>query len=207
MTTLGEEARPLIGDLATARFLVTSSEQGIETVEVAHEALIRHWNRSQGLGQQCPGLPDLAEAVGAVRGRVAELNRDRTALLRGGLLAEAQRWLAERPQDLDAPEREFIEASIRQQEKGEASGSLEEAVPRRTFHRRCRGCVRGNGPGRVAWWQWGTRDENAAIAKEETRMKALRNLSASLAAQSAAVRDKLPQRSVLLASNQLIFMK
>ena len=45
------------------------------------------------------------------------LNRDRTALLRGGLLAEAQRWLAERPQDLDAPEREFIEASIRQQER------------------------------------------------------------------------------------------
>ena len=43
---------------------------------------------------------------------MAELNRDRTALLRGGLLAEAQRWLAERRQDLDAPEREFIEASI-----------------------------------------------------------------------------------------------
>ena len=35
-------------ELATARLLVTSSEQGIETVEVAHEALIRHWKRSKG---------------------------------------------------------------------------------------------------------------------------------------------------------------
>ena len=28
MTTLGEEARPLVAELATARFLVTSSERG-----------------------------------------------------------------------------------------------------------------------------------------------------------------------------------
>src|SRR3954464_10312684 len=48
LTTLGEEARPLIAGLATARLLVTSSIEDIETVEVAHEAMIRHWARSKG---------------------------------------------------------------------------------------------------------------------------------------------------------------
>ena len=51
-------------------------------------------------------------------------NRDWTAVLRGGLLAEAQRWLIERGSDLDAAEREFIAMSVRQQE-------LEREVERR----------------------------------------------------------------------------
>ena len=216
MTTLGEEARPLVAELATARLLVTSSDQGIETVEVAHEALIRHWKRSQGVGQQRPRLPDLAEAAGAVRGRVAELNRDRTTLLRGGLLAEAQRWLAERRQDLDAPEREFIEASIRQQEREKQAEAWRKRFLVRLSIAAVVAAFLATGLGGVAWWQSGIADENAGQCKDErgkgqrnaataktNEVKALRNLSASLAAQSAAVRDKFPQRSVLLASESV----
>src|SRR5262249_996866 len=47
MRTLGEAARPLIEDLVKARLMVKSSEQGVETVEVAHEAMIRHWKQSK----------------------------------------------------------------------------------------------------------------------------------------------------------------
>jgi tetratricopeptide (TPR) repeat protein len=115
LMTLGEEARPLIAGLATARLLVTGSEQGAETVEVAHEALIRHWARSKGWVNQARGFLTWRKRLEPL---VDEWrNRDPTALLRGGLLVDAQRWLAERRADLDAWEREFIEASIRQQEK------------------------------------------------------------------------------------------
>ena len=51
--------------------------------------------------------------------------RDPAALLRGGQLAEAQRRLTERLQDLDDPEREFIKA-----------GLLRQAAKRRSERRR-----------------------------------------------------------------------
>jgi formylglycine-generating enzyme required for sulfatase activity len=47
---IGEAARPLVRQLADARLLVTGRDEttGEETVEVAHEALIRNWDRLQG---------------------------------------------------------------------------------------------------------------------------------------------------------------
>jgi hypothetical protein len=116
LTTLGEEDRSLIGGLVTARLLVTSSEHGIETVEVAHEALIRHWDRSKGWVNNARGFLTWRKRLKPFVDDWQNLKRDRTTLLQGDRLAEAQRWFAERPQDLDAPEREFIEASVRQQE-------------------------------------------------------------------------------------------
>jgi len=168
LTTLGEEARPLIESLTKARLLVTGSEGGVDTVEVAHEALIRHWDRSKGWVNNARGFLTWRKRL---KPFVDEWrNRDRTALLRGGLLAEAQRWLAERGQDLDPPEREFIEAGVQQQEREKQA----EAEREQTL-------------------------VQLSITAKRNEEKAQRNLSASLAAQSAAVRDKLPQRSVLLA--------
>jgi hypothetical protein len=108
--SLGEEARPLIEALATARLLVTNSEQGSGTVEVAHEALIRHWWRSQ------EWVADAREFL-TWRKRLKPFvdewkDRDNRLYLRDGFLAEAQRWLAERRWDLDDAEREYIEVSI-----------------------------------------------------------------------------------------------
>ena len=160
MTTLGEAARPLVAELATARLLVTSSDQGTaETVEVAHEALIRHWKRSQGWVNNARGFLTWRKRLEPFVDEWQKLNRDRTALLRGGLLAEAQRWLTERRQDLDAPEREFIEASIRQQEaseEAEAGGSGSSS----DLRRRGRGCVPGNEPGRR--WHGGNGESREA---------------------------------------------
>jgi WD40 repeat protein len=193
MTTLGEDARPLVAKLATARLLVTSSDQGTETVEVAHEALIQHWKRSQGWVNSARGFltwrKRLEPFVEVWR------NQDPTALLRGGLLAEAQRWLTERKQDLDKPESEFIEASLRQQEEErQADLRTKRFLVRLSITAVLAACL-ATALGGLAWQEWGVANKN--------EVKALRNLSASLAAQAAAVRKDFPQRSVLLAAEAM----
>ena len=61
LTEVGEEARDLVKKLADARLVVTGREEatGQETVEVAHEALIRHWSGSRAgstpTGSFCSG--------------------------------------------------------------------------------------------------------------------------------------------------------
>jgi hypothetical protein len=114
LSTLGEDARNLIANLATERLLVTSSEQGGEAVEVAHEALIRHWDRSKGWVNNARGFLTWRKRLEPFVEEWQE--RDRTALLRGALLVEAQRWFDERRQDLDASEYELIAASIRNED-------------------------------------------------------------------------------------------
>jgi WD40 repeat protein len=109
-----EGAGELVQKLANARLVVTGRDAatGQETVEVAHEALIRHWSRLQGwLNADREFLlwrqrlrHDLAEWQ--------RTNQDEGALLRGTSLAEAERWLAGRAEHLTPGEREFIEASL-----------------------------------------------------------------------------------------------
>ena len=161
-------------------------------MEVAHEALIRHWKRSQGWVNNARGFLTWRKRLEPFVDEWQKLNRDRTALLRGGLLAEAQRWLTERRQDLDAPEREFIEASLRQQEAEQQADLRRKRFLVGLSITAVVAAFLASILGGVAWWQ-----RQVAVKSE---VKALRNLSASLAAQSAAVRDDFPQRSVLLAS-------
>jgi hypothetical protein len=220
LTTLGKEARSLIESLAKARLLVTSSEQGFETVEVAHEALIRHWNRSKGWVNNARGFLTWRQRLEPFVDEWQKQDRDRTALLRGGLLAEAQCWVAERGQDLDDAEREFIEAGIRQQERDKRAEAWRKRVLVGLSVTAVVAAVVATGLGGMAWNEWGIADEKAAEAKanEEkahnnaatsrtNEKKAYRNLSASLAAQSVVVRDGLPQRSVLLAAEAVNIWK
>jgi hypothetical protein len=87
---------------------------GEETAQVAHEALIRGWERLRSwIGrdrefllwrQQLRPFIDKWQALKQDRG---------TALLQGIYLAEARRWLRDRGRDLNLQEREFIQASER----------------------------------------------------------------------------------------------
>lgn len=97
-----------------ARLVVMGRDEssGQETVEVAHEALIRGWgdlkkcidkNREFLLWRQ-QLLPFLN------KWRALGENRN-SALLHGVYLAEALRWLRERSKDLSSEERQFIKAS------------------------------------------------------------------------------------------------
>jgi hypothetical protein len=111
-----------------------------------------------------------------------------------------------RPQDLDVAEREFIEAGGRQQEAETQAESWRKRVLVGLTVGAVVAAFLASGFGGIAWREWGIADQNEAIAKTNLE-KAQRNLSASLAAQSAAVRDKLPLKSLLLASESVNIYK
>jgi tetratricopeptide (TPR) repeat protein len=105
-----EAERDVLQTFVIARLLVAKREEGsgIETIEVAHEALIRRWEK-------------LREALDAdrefliwrrrldSRRKAWELKgRDNNWLLYGGERDDAQRWLNERGVELTAAEIEFL---------------------------------------------------------------------------------------------------
>jgi formylglycine-generating enzyme required for sulfatase activity len=114
MDRLDEEGREIVAQLARERLLVTGRDEasGKETLEVAHEALIRHWGRLQ---KWLDADRDFRTWRHRLAASLEEWERsggkDRDTLLRGGPLAEAERWKKERDQDLSDDERTFIRAS------------------------------------------------------------------------------------------------
>ena len=99
--------------LADAR-LVTTSE---DSVQVAHEALIREWPTLRGwLEDNREGLRlhrQLTEA--AQDWQAAEGEPD--MLIRGARLAQAREWAASHTDDMNSLEKEFLEASIASSER------------------------------------------------------------------------------------------
>jgi hypothetical protein len=111
---LGDEVWWLAQRLAGEenRLVVTNVSAARETVEVIHEALIRHWprlvewiNRDRALQTWLRQIKSNVDVWLANRD-------DDGALLRGGMLAQATDWLAKRRGDLSQKELEFIEASV-----------------------------------------------------------------------------------------------
>ena len=105
--------------LATTRLVVTGrDESGDETVEIVHEALIAGWDRLREWIEADRAFRVWQERV---RGALAEWERtghDTGMLLRGTALAEAERWLEQRPNDISSAERSFIDASRTHQHRG-----------------------------------------------------------------------------------------
>jgi WD40 repeat protein len=102
-------ARPRLQQFVNARLLVSREFDGDPVIEVAHETLFSAWDRlRQWLADDREFLL-WRRRLDSVR-QVWGLSRDDGALLRGGLLAEAERWAREHP--LDLAEQEFVSASV-----------------------------------------------------------------------------------------------
>jgi hypothetical protein len=119
---LGDAVQPVVRVLADARLVVTGRDEatGEQTLEVAHEALIRHWRRLRNWLDQDREFLLWHQRL---RGAVAEwehTEHDAGGLLRGAPLAEAERWVGERPNDLTPAERRLIQESValRKREQG-----------------------------------------------------------------------------------------
>jgi WD40 repeat protein len=109
------EVRAVLNILADAR-LVTLGE---DTAEVAHEALIREWpTLREWLNQDREGLRLHRHLTEAAHDWEL-LGRDAGALYRGAHLAQAREWEILHPKALNAGERAFLNASIRQEEREE----------------------------------------------------------------------------------------
>jgi hypothetical protein len=112
---LTEPERDVIGPFVEARLLVLDRGEAAatQTVEVAHEALIRGWRRlGEWVDQQREFLL-WRQRLGQALAEWELTARDRDALLRGPALKEALARTRERKADLSGPEREFIQLSRR----------------------------------------------------------------------------------------------
>ncbi|MBV7331133.1 ATP-binding protein [Chloroflexi bacterium TSY] len=114
---LGEENWALVRKLADARLVVTSrNADGQETVEVVHEALIQHWGKLDEWLNKVRAFRVWQEQLRSDMYRWQDVNEDNGALLRGALLADAERWLAEYEDNLTSDEVNFVQASVEHRE-------------------------------------------------------------------------------------------
>ncbi|PNJ93450.1 hypothetical protein CEP13_12505, partial [Cylindrospermopsis raciborskii C03] len=114
---IGEENWSLVNKIADTRLVVTStntSEQ--ETVEVAHEALIRNWGELRNWIDSNREFRAWQERLRVIRQQWESTERDTELLLRGGMLVQAEERLKERPEDL-INELKFIEESIQEKNR------------------------------------------------------------------------------------------
>ncbi len=118
-----ESAQPLVKNLADARLLVTGQDRvtGVQSVEVAHEALIRSWGRLRGWVDEDREFLLWSQRLKVALEEWERTDHDAETLLRGAPLAEAERWLSERPQDLPPGEQDFIRESMAARERERAA--------------------------------------------------------------------------------------
>ncbi|WP_406633207.1 hypothetical protein [Amycolatopsis sp. WGS_07] len=114
---LGGDVRSVLEHLAAARLVVL----GEDSVEIAHEALIRSWPRLRGwLAEDREGLRvhrDLTDAAAAWRA----LDEDPGALYRGVRLVLARSWAERHGWAMSQSERDFLAASMAEDTRVEAA--------------------------------------------------------------------------------------
>ncbi len=109
----GDTTRAVLKALADAR-LITMAE---DAAEVAHEALIREWPTLRGwLEDNRDGLR-LHRQITEASQEWTDLGRDPDLLFRGARLTQVREWTAAHPDELNALERDFVDASIEKNEE------------------------------------------------------------------------------------------
>ena len=110
---MGAEDHRLTLQLADERLLVTSQVAGggEETIEVSHEALIRHWDRLKGWVDADRRFLLWQQRLRIVVDQYEENHKSSDLLLRGFPLTEALEWLKKKPDSFSARERQFVMAS------------------------------------------------------------------------------------------------
>ena len=101
---IGDTFWPVVQRLADARLVVTNTNaEGNETVELAHEALIREWQRLREWLDANREFRRWQQQMRIAVEHWRQNSEDESTLLFGGRLAEAERWASERPDRRSAP--------------------------------------------------------------------------------------------------------
>jgi WD40 repeat protein len=115
---LGKSRWELAQRLAGTRLVVTSRDLGgNETVELAHEALLVSWRRLAAWIEADRAFRAWQERIRSTIQQWEASGHDDGALLRGGPLAEAERWLEQRRNDTSPVEQTFVSASRARQDR------------------------------------------------------------------------------------------
>ncbi|MBW4628105.1 MAG: CHAT domain-containing protein [Brasilonema octagenarum HA4186-MV1] len=109
----------LVTHLADERLVVTNRNEltNEETVEVVHEALIRHWKRLRGWMQENRKFRVWQEGLRVALQQWVDSKKDDGALLRGVPLTVAEDWLQQRGGEVRQAQRWFIEKSVALRER------------------------------------------------------------------------------------------
>lgn len=115
---LPERVHPVLTRLEEGRLLVSGDgEDGQRTVEVAHEALFRSWDRLKTWLDEDREFLLWRNRLRVARREWERANRDEAALLKGSILQEATSWSERKGDELTKEERAFLAASIEAREK------------------------------------------------------------------------------------------
>src|SRR5690606_31528439 len=124
---LGDRGKLLVPRLAAARLVVTDRDaDGLERVEVAHEALFEHWPRLKAWWQESAAFRRWQEGMRFALRTWREGGEDPADLLHGPRLRAAEAHLRDRPGAFNAAELTYVMRSgERELEESEsASASL-----------------------------------------------------------------------------------
>ena len=172
--------------------LLTKTE---DTVEVAHEALLREWPRLRAWLEEDVQGHQLHQHLTRAAQQWEETARDASEVYRGARLSAALDWAATRGPDLNEQERDFLSESRQASER--------EAERQRRTNRRLRGLLVGTAvflvvaliAGGLALVQRGRARDEAVRAEKQVRIASARELAAA----SVSNLDVDPERSILLA--------
>ena len=122
---LGERGKLLVPRLAAGRLVVTDSDaDGVERVEVAHEALFEHWPRLKAWWQESAAFRRWQESMRFALRAWREGGEDPGDLLHGPRLRAAEAHLRDRPGAFTAAELAYVMRSgERELEESEAASA------------------------------------------------------------------------------------
>ncbi len=110
---IGDLNWPLTQHLADCRLVVTGLDSdGIQTVELVHEALIRGWERLQSWLEADRAFRTWQEGLRVALRQWEHSDHDEGALLRGVPLTQSENWQTERQTELSPAETEYIQSSV-----------------------------------------------------------------------------------------------
>jgi len=102
----------LLQRLADKRLLTTDEAQGVKSVEIIHDALLKEWPRLEQWLTEQRGFYLWRQRLDAQLQLWEDNGRDDGALLHGALLVEAEQWTQEQPEDLNQNEQTYITQSL-----------------------------------------------------------------------------------------------
>ena len=140
------------------------------TVELAHEALIRHWQTLRGWIAEDRAFRLWKNKLRDSRAEWANHAQDDGYLLRGAKLLEAKERLAEKSGWLAEDEKAFIAASAalhhREADEKERQRRERERLQKRVLHTIAAALVVALGLTGVAGWQWRTAESRKTLAEQ-----------------------------------------
>lgn len=111
-------AARVLETMVQARLVVVNEEESGSTVELVHEALIKHWGElDRWLGEDEEGQK-LAHALRQAAREWNARGRPRDLVWRGELLSELVRWRRRATEPLTGVEQDFADASEREERRG-----------------------------------------------------------------------------------------